>query len=112
MVSALNGEPDAELENRFLAWTYPHHHGSGHSPSNAIRVGDWKLVQLTDEKTKTEDRYELYNLKDDLGETENLAVKHFDRTHAMAKQLSEWLVETTPATSSESSETKEPAKAK
>lgn len=96
LVSAINGSPDAELENRFLAWTYPHNHGSGHSPSNAIRVGDWKLIQLTDDKTANKDRYELYNLKDDIGERENLAVKKFERTHEMAKQLSEWLMETTP----------------
>ncbi|MFK7768763.1 MAG: sulfatase [Mariniblastus sp.] len=97
LVTAINGKPDAELSNRFLAWTYPHNHGSGHSPSNAIREGDWKLIHLTDDKTPNAERYELYNLKDDISENNNLAVKHFERTHAMAKQLSEWLVETTPA---------------
>ena len=96
LVSALNGKPDANLKNRFLAWTYPHNHGSGHSPSNAIRVRDWKLVHRIDAETKTEDRYELYNLKDDLGERENLAAKQPERTLEMAKQLSDWLDETTP----------------
>ena len=96
LVSALIGEENEKLSNRFLAWTYPHEHGSGHTPSNAIRSGDWKLVHLTDEKTKNEDRYELYNLKDDIGEKENLAIKHHEKTHELAKLLSEWVEETTP----------------
>lgn len=95
LASALQGDPDETLSNRFLAWTYPHHHGSGHTPSNAIRRGDWKLIQLTDKKTPTDQRYELYHLADDIGEQQNLAVKHFDKTHEMAKLLAEWIEETT-----------------
>lgn len=96
LVSALNGKPDETLENRFLAWTYPHDHGSAHTPSCAIRSGDWKLIHLIDDKTKTENRYELYNLKEDIGETTNLAVKHHEKTHQLAGQLTEWLQKTTP----------------
>lgn len=96
LVSTLRGTPDDELKNRFLAWTYPHAHGSGHTPSHAIRSGDWKLVHLIDDKTKTEDRYELYNLRTDLGEQENLAVKQHEKTHELAGLLSGWLQKTTP----------------
>jgi len=95
LVSALQGESNETLENRFLAWTYPHEHGSGHTPSNAIRMGDWKMVQLTDKQTKNENRYELYNLKDDIGEKENLSVKHHEKVHELAKVLNEWIEETT-----------------
>ena len=38
----LGGQTDREIEDRFLAWTYPHKHGNGHRPSDAILVGDWK----------------------------------------------------------------------
>lgn len=97
LVSAIKGTANDRLKNRFLAWTYPHDHGSGHTPSNAIRSGDWKLIQLTDKKTKTENRYELYNLKDDPAEKKNLAIEHYEKTHALAKQLSEWIEATTLA---------------
>ena len=100
LVPVLTGKTTGELANRPLAWTYPHNHGSGHSPSNAIRMGKWKLIQLTDEKTKTEDRYELYNLQADIGEAKNLAIEHHDKTHQMAKRLSEWLEATQPEESS------------
>ncbi len=99
LVKTIHGEMDDDLNNRFLAWTYPHDHGSGHTPSNAIRVGDWKLVNLTDDKTPTENRYELYNLKDDLGEEKNLAVEKHEKVHELAKLLSEWIESTTPALS-------------
>ena len=99
LVTALEGDPDDKLLHRFLAWTYPHDHGSGHSPSNAIRSGNWKLIQLTDDKTKTENRYELYDLSSDIGEKVNLSVKNYDKTHQLAKTLSEWIEMTTPGDS-------------
>ena len=95
LVSSIKGMPDDKLKNRILAWAYPHQHGSGHSPSNAIRSGDWKLIHLIDDKTKTENRYELYNLRNDIGESENLAIKHHEKTHQLAGQLSTWLQATT-----------------
>ena len=98
LVSTINGSAENELENRFLAWTYPHQHGSGHSPSNAIRVGDWKLIQLTDDKTDAKDRYELYNLNEDIGEQKNLAFEHHEKTHELAVQLADWLEKSAPAT--------------
>ena len=105
LVSAIKGSAEDELENRFLAWTYPHQHGSGHSPSNAIRAGAWKLIQLADEKTDPGDRFELYNLHDDLGEQQNLAVEHHDKTHELAGYLAQWLEDTALAVAPE----KEPA---
>ena len=48
LVAAIKGEPSNELRSRFLAWHYPHPHGSGHTPSNAIRKGPWKLIHHTE----------------------------------------------------------------
>ena len=96
LVSAVSGKPAGDLDGRFLAWTYPHHHGSQHSPSNAIRLGDWKLIQKTDEKTKPEDQYELYNLADDIGESKDLAKSKPERTQKLAAQLKQWLDATSP----------------
>jgi len=49
---------------------------SGGLASTWVRVGDWKLIRfycLNDDQT---DLLELYNLRDDLSETKNLAVKN------------------------------------
>ena len=96
LVSVLRGQPEAQLQNRFLAWTYPHHHGSAHSPSNAIRLGPWKLVQKTDDQTADGERLELYNLEDDLGERKNLVDQYPDRAKALKGKLEAWLEATTP----------------
>jgi len=66
-------------------------------PSNAIRAGDWKLIQLTNDKTEAKDRYELYNLRLDLSEAKNLAVERHEKTHELAGHLNDWLEKTTPA---------------
>jgi len=89
--SALNGAPSKELEERFLAWTYPHNHGSGHRPSHAIRKDGWKLILFDSDKTE-----ELYNLNDDIGEKNNLADKFPAKVATMKKQLLNWIAETTP----------------
>ena len=99
LTSAMVGDPNDTLNSRFLAWTYPHHHGSMHSPSNAIRKGDWKLIHRIDDKTVPEEQYELYNLADDLGETTNLADRHPEKTKALAGKLQEWVDSTTPVAS-------------
>ncbi|MYB53042.1 MAG: sulfatase [Acidobacteriia bacterium] len=68
-----------KLPDRALVWHFPHYrHGPGHDPYSAIRQGDLKLIRFYD-PPKTE----LYNLADDLGETNNLA----GSMQAKAKQL-------------------------
>ncbi len=49
-----------------LFWHYPHYHGSAWKPGSAIRKGDWKLVIHYEDNST-----ELFNLKDDPGETTN-----------------------------------------
>lgn len=45
-------------------------------PGVAVRKGDWKLIRrFTERPQDYEGLYELFNLKDDLGETTNLAAK-------------------------------------
>lgn len=50
----------------------------------AIRQGDWKLVKDGLEPLA------LYNLADDIGETNNLVAQHPDRTHAMHAEWKQW----------------------
>lgn len=40
-----------------------------------MRKGDWKLIRFWFDNDDQTDRFELYNLKDDIGESNNLAAK-------------------------------------
>ncbi len=42
-------------------------------PAVSVRAGDWKLIRRWESHPSYPELYELYNLKDDIGETENLA---------------------------------------
>ena len=48
---------------------------TGAHPAISVRRGDWKLIRFYCDTPDQSDRFELYNLKDDLGETN-------DRAHA------------------------------
>jgi len=49
-------------------------HGSGNRPPGVtVRSGDWKLIRWWSTNKMFPNRFELYNLRDDLGETNNLA---------------------------------------
>ena len=51
----------------------------------AVRSGDWKLLEYYEDN-----RVELYNLKDDVGETTNLANQQVDVSSQLQKQLHGW----------------------
>ncbi|MES2597993.1 MAG: sulfatase [Verrucomicrobiota bacterium] len=70
-------------------WHYPHYHGSTWAPGGAMREGDWKLIEFFDEGTA-----ELYNLKADISETQNLAATNPERLKSMQSKLAAWRGET------------------
>ena len=72
-----------------LFWHYPHYHGSAWKPGSAIRKGDWKLVVHYEN-----DRIELFNLKNDPGETTDVAEKNPEKTTELKKLLDKKLAET------------------
>ncbi|NPA37401.1 MAG: sulfatase [Chlorobi bacterium] len=69
------------LPERTLFWKFRN--------ARVVRQGDWKLI-VTKEKNK-EEKIELFNLKDDISESVNLAEKEGDRIENMRKLLDEWL---------------------
>lgn len=74
-----------------LYWHYPHYHSSGIGPSGAVRKGDYKLIEWYDESIKgVESRYELYNLKEDIGEQNNLARERPGKTQELRQMLETW----------------------
>ena len=54
-------------------------------PCGAVRSGDWKLLEYLEDG-----RLELYNLKDDLGETTDLAGKLPDKARSLQAALARW----------------------
>lgn len=82
IVAALKGQP---LPQRPLFWHYPHYSNQGGGPSAAIRVGDFKLIE------DFEDHHALlFNLREDLGERNDLSKRLPDQTADLLKQLHAW----------------------
>jgi arylsulfatase A-like enzyme len=82
---ALLRDPAARLDRDVLYWHYPHYHPGGATPYGAIRARDWKLIEFYEDN-----HVELYNLKDDLGETRDLAGAMPERADVLRRQLHEW----------------------
>lgn len=83
LANALRGQ--TKLGRDTLYWHYPHYHGSAWAPGAALRNGDWKLIEFYDE-----DKAELYNLREDIGERNDLASKMPDLTRKLRAQLRDW----------------------
>jgi len=55
---------------------FPHYvQVTGARPATSVRRGDWKLIRFFCDNPDQSDRFELYNLKDDCGETKNRAAE-------------------------------------
>ncbi len=59
--------------------------------SRVIRKGDWKLIITKNKDSKIET--ELFNLKNDISEKENLADREPDKVAKMQKELDQWVEE-------------------
>ena len=76
----LNGQSEIDREDIF--WHFPHYHGSLWKPGSAIRSGDWKLVFHYESNNA-----ELYNLKEDPGELNDLSLLFEERKQILLKKL-------------------------
>jgi arylsulfatase A-like enzyme len=76
---------DGGLEPRPLFWHYPHYSNQGGAPAAAIRAGDWKLIEWYEDGA-----LELYNLKEDIRETRNLADAMPERVKELRARLDTW----------------------
>ena len=66
---------EADTDDRLLYWEFP-------GKQRAARLGDWKCVSV-----KKGTPLELYNLKDDVGEQNNLADKYPEKVAEMEKAM-------------------------
>lgn len=74
-----------------IYWHWPHYHQAGIGPCGAVRTGDYKLIEWFDESICGADRkYELYNLKQDIGEQKNLASTMPQKVKELRKMLEDW----------------------
>jgi len=64
---------------REAVFTYFPHSVLGVPPAVTVRSGDWKLIRFYETNESHPDLRELYNLRDDLGETKNLATPMPDK---------------------------------
>ncbi|NMH86896.1 sulfatase [Flavivirga sp. Y03] len=65
-LNVIMGDEDFDIHDA-LFWDYPHYHSSGWTPGQAIKKGDWKLIYFFETNT-----CELYNVKEDISESNNL----------------------------------------
>ena len=81
---------DENYDTRVIGWHQPHQWGAsgpGIEPFTAIRQGNWKLIFF-----HAGERYELYNLKKDIGETNNV-IAHYPQVFSeMRNTLLNWAI--------------------
>jgi arylsulfatase A-like enzyme len=60
-------------------------------PAMAVHVGDWKLIRQFYQGEKGAHNYLLYNVKEDIGETNNLASAYPEKVQEMDRMMEEHL---------------------
>ena len=91
IVPLLNGAKNLKREAIF--WHFPAYLESYNqkqwpwrtTPAGAVRQGDWKLIEFFEDG-----KIELYNLKDDIGEKNDLAGTMPDKAEQLHRMLVEW----------------------
>jgi len=91
LVPLLKGR--AQLERRAIFWHFPAYLESNYgypgnwrtTPVGSVRTGDYKLIEFFEDG-----RLELYNLKEDIAEKNNLAERMPEKTGELHKLLTDW----------------------
>jgi arylsulfatase A len=73
------------VSRQALFWHYPHYHPGGATPYSAIREGDFKLLEFLEDG-----HVELFNLKQDVSETRNLANQMPWKANELKARLLAW----------------------
>ena len=111
IVSELFGNKSKELEDRAIYWHFPAYLKGNPTytgtrdypdyraqPVSVIRKGDWKLMMFMEEwsldggrsNIANNNAIELYHLKDDIGEINNLALKEIEVRDSLLDELLTW----------------------
>jgi len=75
-----------DMDRGAIYWHFPHYSNHGmQSPCGAIRLGDYKLIEYYENKT-----VQLFNLKEDIGELNDLATKEPEKAEELRDMLHQW----------------------
>jgi len=85
LVEHLKSNGTKPLSRDAIFWHFPHYRGDV-APYSIIRAGDWKLIKQYEGKT-----FELFNLKEDLSEQNDLSQKMPEKVKELDVKLSAWL---------------------
>jgi arylsulfatase A-like enzyme len=84
LVPLLKGEQ--QLGRKGIYWHFPHYSNHGmQSPGGAVRYGDYKLLEYYENNT-----VQLFNLKEDIGEQNDLTLTFPEKTAELLKMLHDW----------------------
>ncbi|MES2696179.1 MAG: sulfatase [Verrucomicrobiota bacterium] len=86
-------DPKAKLPREAIFQHFPGYLGAGEgtwrtTPVGIIQAGDWKLMEYFEDS-----RLELYNLREDIGETKNLAASMPEKTQELHAKMRAWRTE-------------------
>jgi arylsulfatase A-like enzyme len=73
------------IDRDALYWHYPHYHPGGATPYGAIRADDYRLVEFYEDG-----RVELYNVKDDVGESRDISAAQPKKRDELLAKLKMW----------------------
>ena len=73
---------EKSLSREAIYWHFPHYHSTVDTPHSAMRAGDWKLIHFLDD-----DRFELYNIANDISETNDLATRRPEKVAELRSKL-------------------------
>ena len=85
LVEHLKSNGTKRLSREAIFWHFPHYRDDV-VPYSIIRAGNWKLIKRYEDKT-----FELFNLKDDLSEKNDLSDKMPEKVEELNAKLSDWL---------------------
>ncbi len=91
IVPSLKQEGSLEREALF---NYFPNGGPSRPPGVTVRQGDWKLIRWYETYPEFPDQYELYNLKDDIGEQTNLAAQKPELVAQLNQRIDRFLADT------------------
>ena len=74
------------LKREAIYWHFPHYRGNDVEPYSIVRAGDWKLIKRYEGKT-----YELFDLRNDLSETADLAERLPQKVRELDAMLVAWV---------------------
>ncbi|MFW6161920.1 MAG: sulfatase [Planctomycetota bacterium] len=86
-------EGETKLDREAIFCHFPHSFGKRSPAATWVRQGDWKLIRVYDTQHFPHERM-LFNLRDDIGETTNLAAQHPAKVKELDALIDRFLADT------------------